>query len=57
MLTHERPYPCYECTKAFKSETLLNKHISNEHNETIFYVEDVDLQQTEEEVFILGNTQ
>ncbi|KAF5297722.1 hypothetical protein FQA39_LY12053 [Lamprigera yunnana] len=31
MKTHERPFPCSDCTKTFSSENLLSKHISNKH--------------------------
>lgn len=54
MLTHERPYSCYECAKTFKSEAALNKHLSNEHASTIYFVDEVVLPETQDEVFIIG---
>lgn len=56
MSTHERPYPCYQCTKAFRTEVALNKHLAREHSSTMFFVDDVDLPETAEEVFILGES-
>lgn len=56
MLTHQRQYSCYECPKTFKSQAILNKHVENEHNQTIFFADDVNLPPIVEEVFILGNS-
>lgn len=56
MLTHERPYSCYECSKSFKSEAALNRHISQKHGATIYFVDEVVLPEPEEEVLILGSS-